>query len=74
MALGNQIMSVSIFQKYSIKPPPTKEELERADRIIAEALAELESEPSKTAEEAWAEFERVREEIIKQCEMNGTLE
>ncbi len=67
-------MSVSISQKYSINPPPTEEELERADRIIAEALAELSSEPPKTAEESWAEFERVREEIIKQCELNGTLE
>ena len=67
-------MSVSSYQKYSIDPQPTKDELEIADKIIAEALAELESEPPKTAQESWKEFERIREEIIKQCELNGTLE
>ena len=68
------LTSEKSIPKYGINPPPTKAELEMADKIIALALMELESEPPKTDKESWTEFERVREEIIKQCELNGTLE
>jgi hypothetical protein len=41
-------MTVSSYQEYSIDPKPTKTELEMADKIIVEALTELESEPPNT--------------------------
>jgi hypothetical protein len=37
-----------------------------AEKLLAEALKEIEFEPPKTAQEAWLEFEKVREEIINQ--------
>ena len=68
-------MSVSSYQEsYEVYPKPTEAELEMAHKIIAEALAELESEPPKTAQETWKEFEELRQDIIKQCELNGTLD
>ena len=60
-------MSVPTYQEsYETYPKPTQAELEMADKLIAEALKELESEPPKTHQETIAEFERVREEIINQ--------
>lgn len=63
--------------KYSINPPPTEEELKKAEEILKIAKKELEKELKnripKTKKEIIKEFEEIRQNIIKQCEENRTL-
>ena len=60
--------------KWSIDPPPTEEELAKARELINRAKELAKKNRPKTKEEAQAEFERVRQEIIEECRINGTLE
>lgn len=70
-------MRVPTLPKYSINPPPTIDELKRADELMKFAFSNVEKKlknrVEKTNEETIKEFEELREDIIKQCEENGTL-
>ena len=58
-------MSVSSCQEsYEVYPKPTEEELASAREIVAEAKKRVKANPPKTAQEAWAKFETVRQKII----------
>lgn len=71
-------MKVTTLPKYGINPPPTEEELKRAEELIKIAFSnvekELENRVQKTTEETIKEFEELRQDIIRQCEENGTLD
>jgi hypothetical protein len=66
-------MAVTTFPKYDINPPPSSEELKRAEEIIKIAEKELEDEPPLSPEETFKRFEELRQDIINQCKKNGTL-
>ena len=67
-------MSVPTYQEsYETYPKPTEGERERARELIKIALTELETELPMTPEETIKEFEELRQDIIKQCQINGTL-
>jgi hypothetical protein len=70
-------MALTTLPKYGINPPPTEEELKRAEEIMKIAFSnvekKLENREPKTTEETIKEFEELRQNIIKQCEENGTL-
>jgi hypothetical protein len=70
-------MTLTTLPKYGINPPPTEEELKRAEEIMKIAFSnvekKLENREPKTTEETIKEFEELRQNIIKQCEENGTL-
>lgn len=64
-------MSVSTYQEsYETYPKPTEAELVKAREIIAEAKKRVKANPPKTAKEAWAKFEEVREKIIESVNNN----
>jgi hypothetical protein len=70
-------MTLTTLPKYGINPPPTVEELKRADELMKFAFSNVEKKLKnrvpKTTEETIKEFEELRQDIIKQCEENGTL-
>jgi hypothetical protein len=66
-------MTLTTLPKYGINPPPTDEELKRAEEIIKIAEKELENEPPLSPEETFKKFEELRQDIINQCRKNGTL-
>lgn len=71
--IKNKIMIVTTFPKYGINPPPTEEELKRAEELINIAFLELEKEENLSPEKTIKMFEEVRQDIINQCRKNGTL-
>ena len=70
-------MEVSSVPKYSINPPPTEEELKKAEELRKIALSNvknnLRNKVRETPEETIKEFEELRQDIINQCRKNGTL-
>ena len=66
-------MTVTTLPKYGINPPPTVEELKRAEEILKIAEKESEIEPILSPEETFKKFEEIRQDIINQCRKNGTL-
>lgn len=66
-------MKVPTLHKYGINPPPTEDELKRAEEILKIAEKELENEPILSPEDTFKKFEEIRQDIINQCRKSGTL-
>ncbi len=64
-------MTTSTYQEsYETYSKPTEDELVKAREIIAEAKKRVKANPPKTAQEAWAKFETVRQKIIDSVNNN----
>ncbi len=67
-------MTVSSYQEsYETYPLPTETELKTARELINEAENELENEPTMTAEETITEFEKLRQQIMRECEVSNKV-